>query len=103
MNPSISIPVPIITRKPRTGGAYTEIEKKIIGKFKDEYRQQLTRELRGIVMREKILPAIFNYWQGERNGRMSETESIKLQKVNIVIIINYKFTTSLGFGGMDSK
>ncbi|KAF8802332.1 hypothetical protein BYT27DRAFT_7112774, partial [Phlegmacium glaucopus] len=61
-------------RQPRKQGLYTPVEKEIFGKFKEEYRSSSTRELRGQLMREKILPAIFNYWNDQGIGPMNDEE-----------------------------
>ena len=70
-----------MAKEPRKDAKYSEAVKEVIGKFKDEYRKQPTRELRGIIMKEKILPAIFNFWKGPDQPRMEEQDSKARQKV----------------------
>ncbi|KAF8810541.1 hypothetical protein BYT27DRAFT_7209334 [Phlegmacium glaucopus] len=66
--------IPPKPRQPQKDGRYTQVEKEIIGKYKEEYRLLTTRELQGQLMRERILPVIFNYWNDQGNGPMNEED-----------------------------
>ena len=57
------------SRKARSGCEYTPKEREVIRVYKEEYREQTSKELRGLVFRTKILPDIFNYWTN--NGAVS--------------------------------
>jgi hypothetical protein len=78
---AIMAAIPPKPRQPRKDGRYTQVEKEIIGKYKEEYRLLTTRELRGQLMRERILPAIFNYWNDQGNGPMNEEDWRSRQQV----------------------
>jgi hypothetical protein len=52
-------------KKARKDCQYTAEERKVLHKFKEEYRSQVTSDARGHVFRSKILPAIFNYWSND--------------------------------------
>jgi hypothetical protein len=73
--------IPPKPRQPRKDGQYTQMEKEIIGKYKEEYRSLSTRELRGQLMRERVLPAIFNYWNDHGNAPMTEEQWSSRQRV----------------------
>lgn len=65
------------TRQTRSDSRYNDAERAIIGVYKTEYREQTTRDSRGKVMKEKILPAIFNYWTERRGGEIFSDEESK--------------------------
>lgn len=50
------------SRKTRKGCRYTEEERRVIGKYKKEYRKLTTREARAHLFQTKILVDIFNFW-----------------------------------------
>ena len=70
-------PITPTAKKARKDCQYTAAERAIIGKYKVEYREQSTKELRKQVIEEKILPDIFNYWSEERGGRLLSEEETK--------------------------
>jgi hypothetical protein len=64
---------------------YTAAKHAIIRKYKADYREQSTKELRKKVTEEKIFPDIFNYWSEERGGRLlSEEEKKPLVTVRFI-------------------
>lgn len=72
-------------KQTRKDSRYSIAERAIIGVYKTEYREQTTKEFRGQVMTEKILPAIFNYWTEQRGGQIiPEEESKKLITVRFI-------------------
>jgi hypothetical protein len=80
---SLNIPK---TRKPRKDALYSREELKIISKYKEEYREQTTREMRGHVFKTKILVDIFNFWLAEGSAPLEEAESVKRMKVTLILI-----------------
>lgn len=92
---------------PRKDAKYSEALLSTFIQYKDLYRQQITRELRGVIMKEKILPAAFNFWKKPGEPRMTEDESKKRQKVFLFIlnlIMLYKQLINIqGTGSLDTK
>jgi hypothetical protein len=72
---------PAKARKPRKDCQYSPDEMQVIGKYKEEYRQQTTRHARANVIRTKILVDLFNYWVEKGRGPVNEEDSIARQKV----------------------
>lgn len=70
------------TRKPRKNALYSRDEIAVINKYKEEYRQQTTRELRGHVFKTKILVDLFNFWLAQGIAPVEEEESLNRMKVN---------------------
>jgi hypothetical protein len=54
------------SRKTREGCRYTEEERRVIGKYKKEYRKLTTREARAELFQTKILVDIFNFWDSRQ-------------------------------------
>jgi hypothetical protein len=69
-------------RRPRKDAHYSRDEINILNKFKEEYRQQTTRELRAHVFKTKVLVDMFNFWLDRENGAVDEEESVERMKVN---------------------
>lgn len=96
-----------VVRPPRKDAKYSEALLSTFIQYKDLYRQQITRELRGVIMKEKILPAAFNFWKKPGEPRMTEDESKKRQKVFLFIlnlIMLYKQLINIqGTGSLDTK
>ena len=69
-------------RAPRRDILYSKDEVKVISKYKVEYREQTTLELQLKIMRDHILPEIFNYWIGIGTAPAEEEESNIRVKVN---------------------
>jgi hypothetical protein len=84
-------PITPTAKKARKDCQYTAAERAIIGKYKVEYREQSTKELRKQVIEEKILPDIFNYWSEERGGRLLSEEETKplvmVRFIHVYIVI----------------
>ena len=78
------------TRKPRKDAIYSQEELAVINPFKDEYRQQTTREMRGNIIRQHVLNALFKYWTKVGKYPASPEESISRMKVS-----NYDFLISI--------
>jgi len=76
-----NIPVTVKARKLRKDAFYSPAERSILNKFKLEYRMQPTRELRANVLRTKILPDLFNYWDHEGLGPENDEDSTRRMKV----------------------
>ena len=72
------------TRKPRKNALYSQDEIAVINKYKEEYGQQMTRELRGHVFKTKILVDLFNFWLAHGIVPVEEEESLKRMKVNLI-------------------
>lgn len=68
-------------RKPRRDGLYTAKEMEIINKYKEEYREQSTRELRADIIWTKILADLFNYWVDIGKAPNNEDEHVARMKV----------------------
>ncbi len=76
----MSIPAPKV-RKPRKDSRYNREEMKVISKYKQEYREQTTRELRGNVFKSKILVDLFNFWLEQDQLPTTEEDSATRMKV----------------------
>jgi hypothetical protein len=76
----MSAEITVITTPPEDGDCSAALKEEI-KIHKVLYRRQVTRELRGIVMKEKILPTAFRVWVKPGQPRMSTEESKKCQKV----------------------
>lgn len=68
-------------RKSRKDSSYNSEEMKVISKYKQEYRQQTTRELRGHVFKSKILVDLFNLWLAQGKAPNTEEDSATRMKV----------------------
>lgn len=80
-------------RRSRKDSAYSQEERDVMAVYKEEYRSQPSHELRGMVFRTKILPAIFNYWHTLGKDPQTEEGSIESIKVmaaenNLCVITN---------------
>lgn len=69
------------TRKPRGDAHYTREEILVINKYKEEYKEQTTRELRANIFKTKILVDLFNFWLEKGIGPKNEEESADRMKV----------------------
>ena len=69
-------------RKSRKDSCYNSEEMKVISKYKQEYREQTTRELRGSVFKSKILVDLFNLWLEQGKAPNTEEDSATRMKVN---------------------
>lgn len=70
-------------RRPRKDALYSRGELEVINKYKEEYRQQTTRELRANVFKTKILVDLFNHWLQQGRAPASEEDSINRMKVSL--------------------
>jgi hypothetical protein len=70
-------------RKPRKDILYSKDEVKVLSKYKAEYREQTTREMRMKIFRDNILPDIFNYWITQETAPTEEEESNTRVKVGL--------------------
>lgn len=68
-------------RKSRKDSRYSHDEMRVINKYKQEYREQTTRELRGHVFKAKILVDLFNFWLDKGQAPETEEESATRMKV----------------------
>ena len=69
-------------RKPRKDTLYSKDEVKVLSKYKAEYREQTTPEMRLKIFRNHILPDIFNYWISQASAPSEEDESNARVKVD---------------------
>jgi hypothetical protein len=79
MASNILSPLPAIQGqrgKPRKGCRYTEEERAILSKYKDEYTAKTTAEEREQLLKQKVFVDIFNYWFS-KEGAPSEEQSKK--------------------------
>jgi hypothetical protein len=68
-------------RKSRKDGHYSREEMEVISKYKQEYQEQTTRELRGHVFKTKILVDRFNLWLKQGRAPSTEEDSATRMKV----------------------
>lgn len=73
-------------RKARKDALYSRDKLNVISKYKEEYRQQTTHEMRGQVFKTKILVDIFNFWLAQGEEPVDEAEMVKHMKVNFILI-----------------
>lgn len=71
------------TRKPRKDCRYNTAELDVLRPFKEEFRTRTTTKDRLAVLKNKILPAMFNYWQSIGKQPVNEDESRAWSKVRI--------------------
>jgi hypothetical protein len=71
-------------RRPRKDALYGREELGVINKYKEEYRQQTTRELRANVFKTKILVDLFNFWLEQGRAPATEEDSINRMKVSVI-------------------
>jgi hypothetical protein len=69
------------TRRLRRDAIYSREELKVIGKYKDEYKIQTTREARKHVMK-KILLDMFTYWDELGNIAADEEDNVERARVS---------------------
>jgi hypothetical protein len=70
------------SRRPRKDALYSQEEIEVIGKYKGEYKQQTTRELRAHIIKTKILVDLFNFWLEQGRAPTNEEESTTRIKVS---------------------
>jgi hypothetical protein len=75
-------------RKPRKDSRYSREEMQVIGKHKQEYREQTTRELRANIFKAKILVDLYNLWLKQGRTPTTEEESANQMKVTCNICNN---------------
>ena len=76
----MSNPIPK-ARKSRKDSRYSREEMQVIGKYKMEYREQTTRELRANVFKAKILVDLFNLWL--KQGKVPDTEEDSATRMKV--------------------
>jgi hypothetical protein len=72
-------------RKPRKDSKYSAEERKIIEPYKDAFRSERTVGGRLQILRNNILPAMFNYWERIGNSPKDQDESRLRAKVKITL------------------
>lgn len=77
----MSNPIPNV-RKARKDSRYSREEMQVISKYKQEYREQTTRELRANVFKGKILVDLFNLWL--KQGRAPNTEEDSATQMKVI-------------------
>jgi len=94
-----------VPNKPRRGSRYTEAERKVLSKYKDEYRSKTTAQEREQLLKQKVLVDIFNYWFSKEGTFPSEEESKQRVKVSYLICIRRCIITEIQIGtlSLDSK
>jgi len=73
------------SRKPRKDALYSREEILVISKYKEEYKEQTTREMRAEILKRKILVDLFNYWLREGKAPVDEEQCIIRMKVVLSI------------------
>src|SRR6202171_5244540 len=74
------------TNRPRRDAIYSKEEMVVLGKYKDEYKTQTTKEMRKHAMK-KILLAIFTYWDDRGNIAADEEDNTDRARVVLSIFI----------------
>jgi len=69
------------TRRVRRDAIYSREELTVIGKYKDEYKTQTTREARKFCMK-KILLDMFTYWDERGNIAADEEDNVERARVS---------------------
>ena len=72
----------LTARKFRHDSRYSRDEMQVISKYKQEYREQTTRDLRHHVFKGKILVDLFNYWLAQGQAPDTEADSATRMKVS---------------------
>src|ERR1700682_4312736 len=73
------------TNRPRRDAIYSKEEMVVLGKYKDEYKTQTTKEMRKHAMK-KILLAIFTYW--DDRGNIAADEEDNADRARVVLLIS---------------
>lgn len=98
---------PVKTRKPRKDSAYTVEERTLMNQYKQKYMTQPTRELRANVIRNEILPDLYNYWVKLGTAPQSGEESLVCMKVTLFLcssLLPFSYIDIIvGTGGMGEK
>jgi hypothetical protein len=76
--------LPLKARKPRRDALYSREEMEVINKYKEEYRQQTTKELRANVFKTRILVDLFNFWVERGQGPTNDEDSLSRMKVKMI-------------------
>jgi hypothetical protein len=79
----------VTRRKARKDCKYTAEERKVIDLYKEEFRSETTKAGRVLILRSKILPAIFNYWVQNGTPPKDEDDSRQCARVTFHIICKY--------------
>lgn len=73
--------------KSRKGCRYSDAERAVLSKYKEEYKSKTTPEAREQVLKQKVFVDIFNYWYSKEGAMPSEEESKKRVAVFDCILI----------------
>src|SRR5277367_2063159 len=73
--------------KSRRGCRYTDEERTILSRYKDEYKGKTTAQEREQVLKQKLFVDIFNYWFFKEGAFPSEDETKKRVTVLFLIVI----------------
>lgn len=65
------------TRRARQECRYTEEERAVLSKYKEEYRSKTNHDERDQLLREKVFVDIFNYWFAKEQVMPSPSENKK--------------------------
>jgi hypothetical protein len=74
------------TTKSRKGCRYTDEERAILSKYKDEYKSKTTAQERQQLLKQKLFVDIFNFWFSKEGAKPSEDETKKRVKVLFLIV-----------------
>jgi hypothetical protein len=82
-------------------------ERKLMNKYKQEYMTQPTRELRANVIRNKILPDLYNYWVQLGTAPQLGEDSLVFMKATLflcLILLPFSYMDWIvGTGSMGEK
>jgi len=90
----MSNPIPK-ARQSRKDSRYSREEMDVIGKYKQEYREQTTQELRRHVFKTKVLVDMFNLWLKQGKAPRTEEDSATRMKVTSNLSRMIQFLTNV--------
>jgi len=80
--------VPVPARKSRRTCIYTLEERAVLGVYKREYKASTNHHERGNLLRNRLLPAIFNHWYQKDQVMPSEDVALKRRKVSPTLLLS---------------
>jgi hypothetical protein len=89
-------------KQPRKDAKYSADEIAVMNKYKEEYREQTSREMRAHVLKTKILVDLFNHWLDKGkipDSTEEETQWVKVQN-KFILPDNFFLIQTLGSRSM---